>query len=96
VAAVVGGFVSRFSFGANKPAPASAVHVTDTSTLREQATEFAADRTPIGPLAIRATSHMTHRDLDDDGEPDRRRVHDQRRPRPIELPPRGGRSGLRS
>jgi hypothetical protein len=53
---VVDGCVSRFSFGANKRAPASAVHVADTSTLREPAREFAADGTPIGPVAIRATS----------------------------------------
>src|SRR5204863_7146700 len=41
----------------------SALHVADRSTLREQATEFTADETPIGPVAIRATSHVTYRDL---------------------------------
>ena len=63
---VLGGSVARLEFSANAQAP----YDKDTRIERGQATLYAADGSPIGPVSWQATSHATWDDLNNNQQPD--------------------------
>lgn len=63
---VLGGSTARFTEIADAQAP----YFKDTRIERGEATLYAADGSPIGPVSWQATSHATWQDLNDNHQPD--------------------------
>jgi hypothetical protein len=62
---IVGEGITHFDFNAT-----ARQHVTETDVWRDRTTAFAADGTPLGPVTIHATSHVSYIDANGNGEPD--------------------------